>query len=546
MPTRTASVMRIFSLLLFAFVQLALSAPSLAVDFRNSETTTYLYQSTVSCSAGTSSSTDQGTYLSTYNCTWNIGGFYTYWFRSYSGSRYVKQIKFSVCPTNSTLNTNTFTCSPNSGYSAVNNSGTWTVVASGSECSSAQIYNSSTGTCGDTNALTFASAAALAALAIFLGVSVGSLITAAGGLAAAAWLALIALTGGTGELTGTPQQDIDALKPPIIVDLNPPTSTPPTTNDDNLPKVVRNPDDKSLNPGGGSSAPAPSGGGQWTPTPSGEGQQYTPAGSDTPTIIIGRTPENNGDQVTIRNNPSDHSGQDTQTTIRSYDDDSLSIQYSGPVSTGATTNTGTLQRNYDTATSSGAGGSGGGTYTSFYFNPLNADGSGFNPDAPISPVPTAGNGNGTGDATGNGTGDGGEGNCKLPDGRSCASEQTLGGIKDALTGVGTNKDAALADFGSSLNAELDSVESTNDEAFADLDYEGKLKTALDSLDAISPWRALSFDQAASCTYTAPPIFGKPVTLSICDAQPTLHTVVAFFFFVLLSFGVLNLIFEKPE
>lgn len=63
-----------------------------------------------------------------------------------------KRISTAFCPSNSTLSGTT--CSPNSGFSAVNNdpsanggTGSWSIVASGSECSPPQVYNSSTGLC---------------------------------------------------------------------------------------------------------------------------------------------------------------------------------------------------------------------------------------------------------------------------------------------------------------------------------------------------------------------------------------------------------------
>lgn len=553
MPTRTASGMRNFLSSLFAVVLLALSAPAFSLDFPQPGSEGYKFTPTTGLVgygsaanfACIASNSEYPVWRSSYGkCTLSVNS-------TLGIAGTMRSPLSGTCPSNSTAFSSSTTsnlgstviCRPDSGFSSVQDgSGNWSVVAAGSECPSNEIYNSSTGVCGDAGALTFAAAAALAALAIFLGISVGSLIAAAGGLAAAGWLALIALTGGGSELAGTPQQDIDALKPPITVDLKPPVYTPPIKNDDTAPKVVRNPQDKSLNPGGGSSAPSPSGGGQWTPTESGGWQYKSPDGQEI--AIIGRTPENNGDQVIIKNNPSDHSNKPTQTTIRSYNDGSLSTQYSGPVNTGTGTNIGTAQRVYSNDISSGSSGSGGGAFSHFYFNPLNLDGSGFDPEAPVTPDTGSGTGNGSG--TGAGSGVGGEGNCKLPDGRSCASEESLSGIKDAITGVGVNPAAALNGLEGRLDSVIDASALTNQGAIDQSDIQGSVTGILETVNDLSPWKALSYDQAASCTYSAPPIFGKPVTLSICAAQPTLHLVVAFFFFVLLLFGIINLIFERPE
>lgn len=51
------------------------------------------------------------------------------------------------CPSNSTFNVTDGQCTPNAGFSAVNNNGTWSIVPSGTECPIGQAYNSETGTC---------------------------------------------------------------------------------------------------------------------------------------------------------------------------------------------------------------------------------------------------------------------------------------------------------------------------------------------------------------------------------------------------------------
>lgn len=73
-----------------------------------------------------------------------------------SGTYYTydgKQDKFYMtnisCPANSTFAVETG-CTPNAGYSAVNDgSGNWSVVSTGQECTSPKVYNATTGTCDD-------------------------------------------------------------------------------------------------------------------------------------------------------------------------------------------------------------------------------------------------------------------------------------------------------------------------------------------------------------------------------------------------------------
>lgn len=72
----------------------------------------------------------------------------TYWSYTHKYDSWYKSL--ISCPVNSTLNTTTYVCTPDSGYSAVNDgSGNWSVSPTGSECTAPKVYNATTGTCDD-------------------------------------------------------------------------------------------------------------------------------------------------------------------------------------------------------------------------------------------------------------------------------------------------------------------------------------------------------------------------------------------------------------
>lgn len=153
---------------------------------------------------------------------------------------------------------------------------------------------------------------------------------------------------------------------------------------------------------------------------------------------------------------------------------------------------------------------------------------------------TGDTGGGTGD-TGSGTGSGGD--CAT---YGCAKEVTLKEIRDELKntyydeaqGVKTDIND-LADEG--INEAADRMDTMLQDMIDELGLDELFDEILDNL----PIQQLIETNASNCSYGFS-LLGKPYELSICQYQGTIHSVIAFLFFIALSFGIVSLIFERPQ
>lgn len=155
---------------------------------------------------------------------------------------------------------------------------------------------------------------------------------------------------------------------------------------------------------------------------------------------------------------------------------------------------------------------------------------------------------GTGTAIGNtpitgGSSGGTNGNFTCPE---CATEVTLSNIKQILEGENSGAETAGQSFGASFNAAQDATYDGNLSQMQNMvNNSGLLQAYQERLLPISPWHLATQEGESSCTF-AFELFNRVYNISICDAQPFLHTALNFGFFILLAFGIINLLAERPE
>ncbi|MFL9711901.1 hypothetical protein, partial [Methylobacillus sp. Pita1] len=159
---------------------------------------------------------------------------------------------------------------------------------------------------------------------------------------------------------------------------------------------------------------------------------------------------------------------------------------------------------------------------------------------------------GTGDQTGTtpisgGTGSG-TGDCA-----HCATEVTLSNLRDITKDIsdaihGENADPELAGQGLSESFNL-----TQDGIFDDLGDSmrsmvtdsGLWQLYTEKILPASPWTLATQGESANCNMTFQ-LMGRPYEVSICEAQPYLHSAIAFALFVMTAIGVFNILVERPE
>ncbi|CAG0983540.1 hypothetical protein MTYP_01893 [Methylophilaceae bacterium] len=132
----------------------------------------------------------------------------------------------------------------------------------------------------------------------------------------------------------------------------------------------------------------------------------------------------------------------------------------------------------------------------------------------------------------------------------CATEVTLSNIKDLIEGVingeESGADEAGEGFAARFNAEQTLTFNGNVGQMNDLVEEsGLLQLYQNSILPISPWHMAVNGQSSNCEFGFT-LFDETYQISICDAQPFIHSALNFVFFILLVFGVVNLIAERPE
>lgn len=449
-----------------------------------------------------------------------------------------KRISTAICPSNSTASGST--CSPNAGFSAVNNdpsanggTGSWSVVPAGSECSSTStVYNVATGVCDGVTAntscpsdkpylrysqssnsyychatdvsgdgsdigllatLTGLSMVVLTGAYTSLAACFATLVCGAGLVLAAAGSALVGFDFATGDTPTQPTSKAGAL----TVVLAP--SNPAPEND--VLKVLPN------------------------------GAMIPPANS---------TPTSDIHVVSYVKDGVTHNI-DTQKAQSSY-----SGSFGSDTSTGVLSATPTGSVNVKSASSKTIGTSGGqavqqiktvgGSVSSSNTNPNLATSTQYQtgdtgePSTTQPPI--------DGGSTG-GTGTGG-GDCSLEP-QKCL---LLTNIQNALKGTGTNGEVVLT----GLDAKQDQVLSdfqAQAQSLVQSFYNSDLwaNQFLSSMtDTPNPFSYLG-NKSGSCAYSfnAP---GGQQTLDMCPHLDVIHPAMAFGFFILLMFGIRDLILEK--
>lgn len=464
-------------------------------------------------------------------------GFYVY----FNYAQYAN----NLCPSNSTDNSYGV-CTPDSGYSAVNNNGTWSVVPQGQECTSPQVYNSSTGLCetppGPTNlGLVAVTTAAAAALGAFIGVSAGVPILATSGLATLLTVGVMSFFGSEDPVQPSREAaaNLGNTGLQVVLDPNTPLTTPSPKNDNTPPKVEKTSDNK-LNPAGGYASPTatlPS----WSGAAAAAQYLKTKNGTVEKTIA-----EISADQTTL----TIYSYNGAQTTVNQYSDGSTNVSHTAGLnttdSTGASTRIpASVYNNYNSAGTRSGGG--------VHYNQTNVNGSqaggsnGLDERDPIS----AGSYGGPG-ANPNPPSEGETpGGCTGADGLNCESTQLSvlaqqTAVKNAITGQGVDHVAAQDGVEVRLNSAIDAAADANAAALEQAGIIESITYTLESLNNISPWAVLSAGQTAECSKTISMPFGASMKLDICEVQPVIHNVLAFFFFVLLCLGIFQLFSERPE
>lgn len=402
------------------------------------------------------------------------------------------------CPTNSTLSGST--CTPNSGYSAVNTDptanggrGSWVIRTAGQECTTpSTTYNTTTGVCDTSttppSAGIMSSAAGIAAIGagvIIGGISLilGAPVLAIGAAAVAAYGALAATSGLSASYSPqTPQEAITATKPPLTVIVNPDaTQKQQVPNDGNIPTIIRDTDTKTFKPGGGAS-------GSWQQGATGSweyGVQVPPSTVRIPRATI--SPD--GREVNLDSPQDQNHTVPTRTYVKNFDDNSILVGWGANLPTTDSNNNQTFLPVADVRSFDSAGTpTGGGTYVS----PKNTNGtdSNFTSNTPISSLPpSSGSGTGSG-STGTGSSYGG-GPCTLPNGQPCASDTTLQQINQSLNAGGENLTKGDTSSISEANAE----------------YTGLLESVMNPIEGITNF-------VPSILPSAAPVACKPIDLEI--------------------------------
>ncbi|MCB5186132.1 hypothetical protein LG201_13035 [Methylobacillus gramineus] len=145
--------------------------------------------------------------------------------------------------------------------------------------------------------------------------------------------------------------------------------------------------------------------------------------------------------------------------------------------------------------------------------------------------------------TGSGTGD-----CA-----HCATEVTLSNLRDIAKDIKKSLDGEDADpelAGQGLAENLDALQSNAFTAMGQnmrdmVTNSGLAQLYTDRVLPMSPWHLATAGQVESCNF-AFPFRDKVYNLSICDAQPFIHTALAFVFFILTAIGVMHIVAERPE
>lgn len=142
----------------------------------------------------------------------------------------------------------------------------------------------------------------------------------------------------------------------------------------------------------------------------------------------------------------------------------------------------------------------------------------------------------------------GEGNCA-----HCATEVTLSNLRDITNDIkttlnGNNPMPEMAGIG--IGERLDGVQdgalnSIGNNMRDMVTNSGLLQAYQNHVLPLSPWAIATEGQTSSCEFSFN-LMGKPYELSICQAQPFLHTAIAFVLFIFTAVGIFHLVTERPE
>lgn len=154
---------------------------------------------------------------------------------------------------------------------------------------------------------------------------------------------------------------------------------------------------------------------------------------------------------------------------------------------------------------------------------------------------------GGGNTGGNGNGENGF------DCVQCATEVTLSNLRDITNDIkntlnGNNPLPELAGqgVGDRLNAVQDgALTSIANDMRGMVANSGLLQAYQNNVLPMSPWAMATDGQNASCELSFT-LMGKPYDISICQAQPFLHSAIAFGLFILTALGIFHLVTERPE
>lgn len=457
-----------------------------------------------------------------------------------STSRRTQLVSIGVCPTNSTASGST--CTPNSGFSAINTdpsanggNGSWSVVPAGSECSTAAfLYNQATGVCDPvtentvcpadkphsrwsvTDQVFYCSSDSLEnSLGVLSGVSGVSLVALSGAYAtfAACIASLVCAAGLVLTIVGAATLGFDLL--------------PDGQTNDQIPPAP---------PGKIQIVPLPA---DYTPLPN--VIKVPPNGALIPPSNV--TPKaSNPDEFELTKDGVKYDFKPKESIV-TFDGISGGVRESGAIQTGSG---GSID--YKRVTQQPHGTVGGqpikkrtyqqGTYTGGgsgqqmgeivdYENETTGD---ITSSPPVVDSGTGQTGNGTGDCSTYG----------------CATESTLRQVRDELQN--TRYDEAgqvqddlqdMADGG--LNEASDRIAAMLQTAIDD----AGLNSLFDDVVNRLPIKSIIATNTASCSFSFD-YLSKPYELSICNHQETIHAALAFFLFVAMSFGIVGIIFERPN
>jgi hypothetical protein len=436
------------------------------------------------------------------------------------------------CPSNSTINSST--CTPNTGFSSVNTNGTWSVVPAGQECSSsAFLYNSATGVCDSVTENTVCPPdkphARWAVIDQTFYCSADSLENSIGVLAGVSGVSLIALSGAYATALACVASLLCAIGGVLTI------VGAATLGFDLLPEGQTNDQIPPAPPGKIQIVPLPA---DYTPLPN--VIKVPPNGALIPPSNV--TPKaSNPEEFELTKDGVKYDFKPKQSIV-TFDGISGGVRESGAIQTGSG---GSID--YKRVTQQPHGTVGGqpikkrtyqqGTYTGGgsgqqmgeiveYENETTGD------ITSSPPVLDAGTGQ-TGDGTGGG-------DCSLEP-QKCL---LLTNIQNALKGTGTNGELVLT----GLDVKQDQVLSdfqAQAQSLVQSFYNSDLwaNQFLSSMtDTPNPFSYLG-NKSGSCAYSfnAP---GGQQTLDMCPHLDVIHPAMAFGFFILLMFGIRDLILEK--